>query len=69
METMFAPLYGEIWISMVEFSDPIKAFGLMTYGNSRQPDSRHRDDRIEMFAEGKFRKLWLASEEVEANAL
>lgn len=61
------PQHGETWISMVEFSEPVKALGLMTYGNSRQPGTPHYDDQLEMLANGDFRTLWLIREEVEAN--
>ena len=61
------PRHGETWISMVEFSDPIKAYGLMTYGNSRQPGTAHYDDQVAMLADGEFRELWLLREQVEAN--
>lgn len=63
------PAHGETWISMVEFSEPIKAYGLMTYGNSRQPGTEHYDDQVQMLADGEFRTLWLTREEVEANTV
>ena len=52
---------------MVEFSDPIKAYGLMTYGNSRQPGTLHYDDQVEMLAEGRFRELWLLRNQIKSN--
>lgn len=61
------PAHGETWVAAVEFSDPVRARGYMTYGNSRQPGSNHRSDQIELLAEGKFRTLWLSREDVEAN--
>ncbi|MEM9180825.1 MAG: penicillin acylase family protein, partial [Pseudomonadota bacterium] len=61
------PRHGETWVSMVEFSDPIKAYGLMTYGNSRQAGTPHYDDQVQMLADGRFRELWLQREQVEAN--
>ncbi|WP_084399124.1 penicillin acylase family protein [Henriciella aquimarina] len=61
------PAHGETWIAMIEFSDPIKAYGLMTYGNSRQPGTTHYDDQVQMLADGEYRKLWLERDEVEAN--
>ncbi|MEM6625931.1 MAG: penicillin acylase family protein, partial [Pseudomonadota bacterium] len=63
------PQHGETWISMVEFSEPVKALGLMTYGNSRQPGTPHYNDQLQMLADGEFRTLWLTREEVEANTL
>ena len=63
------PVHGETWVSMVEFSDPVKAYGLMTYGNSRQRGSPHYDDQVHMLAKGEFRQLWLLRDDVEANTL
>ena len=62
------PQHGETWVSMVEFADPIKAYGLMTYGNSRQEGTPHYDDQVGMLANGEFRELWLLREDVDANA-
>ncbi|MEL6414906.1 MAG: acylase [Pseudomonadota bacterium] len=62
------PRHGETWVSMIEFSDPIKAYGIMTYGNSRQPGTSHYDDQVELLAKGEFRELWLLREQIEANA-
>ena len=31
------PLAGETWVAMVEFSKPLKAMGVMSYGDSSQP--------------------------------
>lgn len=61
------PAHGETWVSMVEFSKPIKAYGLMTYGNSRQEGTKHHEDQVRMLAQGKFRRLWLQRDEIESN--
>ena len=58
-------LSGETWISMVEFSTPIKAEGLMSYGNSTQPGNRHRTDQVELLSERKLRILWMTRPEIE----
>lgn len=61
------PAHGETWIAMVEFADPVRAKGLMTYGNSRQPGTTHQDDQLPFLAEGTFRTLWLERSQIEAN--
>lgn len=61
------PAHGETWIAMIEFADPIRATGLMTYGNSRQPGTTHYDDQVHLLARGAFRTLWLERSEIEAN--
>jgi acyl-homoserine-lactone acylase len=55
---------GESWISMVEFTTPLKAEGLMTYGNSTQPGTKHRSDQVALFGERKLRTLWITRPEV-----
>jgi acyl-homoserine-lactone acylase len=59
------PVHGETWMSMVEFSTPIKARGLMSYGSSTQPGSPHRSDQLELLSQKAFRTLWTTRAEVE----
>jgi len=66
-EGVRTPTHGETWVAMIEFSTPVKAYGLMSYGNSRQPGTAHYSDQLEMLSEGKYRELWLLRDQVEAN--
>jgi acyl-homoserine-lactone acylase len=59
------PVHGETWVSMVEFGTPMKAVGLMSYGNSSQPGSKHNSDQLQLLSEKKFRTLWIARADVE----
>lgn len=61
------PVHGETWVSMVEFGTPMKAVGLMSYGNSSQPGSKHNSDQLPMLADKKFRTLWIDRSDVEQN--
>lgn len=61
------PQHGETWIGMVEFSTPVRAYGLMSYGNSRQPGTRHRADQLALLSNRQFRELWLQRSQVEAH--
>ncbi|MES2253809.1 MAG: penicillin acylase family protein [Pseudomonadota bacterium] len=56
---------GETWVSMVEFSKPIKAMGVMSYGESSQPGSKHNSDQLHFVAERKLRTLWVKRPDVE----
>jgi acyl-homoserine-lactone acylase len=56
---------GETWISMVEFTTPLKAEGLMTYGNSTQPGTKHRSDQVALLGERKLRTLWMTRPEIQ----
>ncbi len=39
----------------------------MAYGNSRQVESTHYSDQLELLANDEYRTLWLQREEVEAH--
>ncbi|PZU58460.1 MAG: acylase [Sphingobium sp.] len=59
------PVHGETWVSMVEFGTPLKAVGVMSYGNSSQPGSPHNSDQLGFLASKTFRTLWTSRAEVE----
>ncbi len=61
------PQHGETWVGMIEFSTPVKAYGLMSYGNSRQRGTRHRADQLTLLSNHQFRELWLQRRQIEAN--
>jgi acyl-homoserine-lactone acylase len=61
------PRHGETWVSLVEFSTPIKAVGAMSYGSSTQPGSPHRSDQLKFLQDKTLRTLWYARPEVEKN--
>ena len=59
------PVHGETWVSMVEFGTPVKAVGLMSYGNSSQPGSKHNSDQLQLLADKTFRTLWIDRADIE----
>ncbi|MDF0487460.1 penicillin acylase family protein [Sphingomonas sp. H39-1-10] len=61
------PVAGETWVSMVEFGTPMKAVGVMSYGNSSQPGSKHASDQLKFLASKTFRTLWINRADVEKN--
>ena len=61
------PNHGETWVSLVEFSTPLKALGMMSYGSSSQPGSPHRSDQLKYLSDQTFRTLWTTRAEVEKN--
>jgi acyl-homoserine lactone acylase PvdQ len=61
------PQHGETWVAMIEFSTPVRAWGLMSYGNSRQPGTKHHADQLQLLSRGEFRELWLQRAQIEAN--
>ncbi|MFT8777499.1 MAG: penicillin acylase family protein, partial [Gluconacetobacter liquefaciens] len=59
------PFHGETWVSLVSFSTPMKAKGLLSYGNSSQPGSPHHTDQLSYLSSKTLRDLWLTRDEVE----
>lgn len=59
------PIHGETWVSLVEFGEPMRARGLLSYGNATQPGSPHRSDQLRYLSEEKLRDLWTTRAEVE----
>ena len=59
--------FGDTFVAVVEFGNPVKASVLTTYGNSSQPGSPHSDDQLRLVAEKQMRPALLERSEVEAN--
>jgi acyl-homoserine-lactone acylase len=62
------PLHGETYISMIEFSKPMKAMGILTYGESSQPGAKHMGDQLPLLSKEQLRPEWLTKAEIEAHA-
>jgi acyl-homoserine-lactone acylase len=63
----FEPVFGDSYIAAVEFSNPVRAMVLTTYGNSTQPDSPHLGDQLVLAARKELRSAWRSRQEIEAN--
>ena len=58
---------GDSYVAAIEFSDPVRARVLLSYGNATQPGSSHRGDQLELFAKKELRPAWRTRPEIEAN--
>ncbi len=65
----FAANGGDSFIAAVEFSKPLKAGVLLTYGNSSDPDSSHYADQLELDSKKELRPAWFYRKDVEAHAV
>lgn len=63
----FRALFGDSFVALVEFSQPVRAKALLSYGNASQPDSPHRGDQLALFARKQLRPVWRTLQEIEAN--
>jgi acyl-homoserine-lactone acylase len=61
----FRGVGGDTFIAIVEFSNPIKAKVLLTYGNSSNPNSPHFGDQLGLTARKQWREPWLTRAEIE----
>ena len=58
---------GDTYIAAIEFSQPVRAQVLTTYGNASQPNSPHIDDQLPLFARNEMRLVWRTQEEIMAH--
>lgn len=49
---------GDSYVAAIEFSNPVRAMALTSYGNATQPGSPHVGDQLNMFAKKKLRPVW-----------
>jgi acyl-homoserine-lactone acylase len=56
---------GDSWVAAVEFSQPLRARVLLTYGNWSMAGSPHRVDQLPLFARKELRTAWRTRAEVE----
>lgn len=58
---------GDSFIAAVEFSTPVRAKALVTYGNASQPGSPHIGDQLTLAARRELRPVWRTLEEIAAH--
>jgi acyl-homoserine-lactone acylase len=58
---------GDTYVAGIEFSTPVRAQALMSYGNASQPGSPHRTDQLPHFARKELRPVWRTRAEITAN--
>ena len=63
----FQAFAGDTYIAAIEFSDPIRAKVLNTYGNATQPASPHVGDQLALYVRNEMRPVWRTRKEIEAH--
>jgi acyl-homoserine-lactone acylase len=58
--------FGTSYVAITEFTRPVRARVLLSYGNSSRPDSPHNGDQLPLWARGELRDALLTREAVEA---
>jgi acyl-homoserine-lactone acylase len=58
---------GDTFVAAVEFSNPVQAHTLVSYGNASQPGSPHIGDQLPLLMKGELRPAWRTRAEIEAH--
>lgn len=61
----FQSFAGDTYIAAIEFSHPIRAKVLNTYGNATQPNSPHVGDQLTLYARNEMRPVWRTRKDIE----
>ena len=56
---------GDGWVFAVEFGKEIKAYSVLAYGQSNNPDSPNFDDQAKLFAENKMKKVAFSEADIK----
>jgi acyl-homoserine-lactone acylase len=62
-----APIHGETFVLCVEFAKTPRAYAVMSYGNSSQPETPHAEDQLEWMTRKALRPVWRTRAEVMKN--
>ena len=61
------PVHGDGFTIAMEFSQPIHAKALVSYGDCSQPGCAHHTDQLPLFEKKQWREVWRTRQEIEAN--
>jgi acyl-homoserine-lactone acylase len=57
-QSRFQAVAGDSFVAAIEFSQPVKAMALISYGNATQPGSPHLSDQLQLFTLKQLRPVW-----------
>ena len=63
----FQAIGGDSYVAAIEFSNPVRAMVLTSYGNATQPGQPDSSEQLRMFANQELRPVWRSRQEVEAH--
>lgn len=63
----FKAIGGDSYVAAIEFSNPVRARVLTSYGNATQPGSPHVGDQLKLFARQELRPAWRSPAEIKAH--
>ena len=60
-------VFGDTYVAVTEFSTPVKAMVLLSYGNATQPGNRHIGDQLELLSGKQLRPALLNRQSILEN--
>jgi len=63
----YKAISGDSFVAAIEFSKPVRAKALLSYGNATQSHSAHFGDQLSLFVQQKMRDVWRTREAIQAN--
>ncbi|MGH8002883.1 MAG: acylase [Brasilonema sp.] len=66
-EGRFQAAAGDSFVAAIEFSQPVKAMALTSYGNATQPGSPHVGDQLQLFTRKQLRPVWQERSDILAH--
>jgi acyl-homoserine-lactone acylase len=66
-EDRFQAVAGDSFVAAIEFSQPVRAMALTSYGNATQPGSPHVGDQLSIFVNKQLRPVWRERQEILAH--
>ncbi|WP_339375460.1 acylase [Chroogloeocystis siderophila] len=63
----FQAIEGDSYIAAIEFSNPVRAMALTSYGNATQPNSPHVGEQLQLFARKELHPVWRSRQDITAH--
>ena len=60
----FKSVAGDSYVAAIEFSQPVKAMTLNSYGNATQPSSPYVGDQLKLLARKQLRQVWRSRQDI-----
>ena len=66
-DSRFRAVEGDSYVAAVEFSNPVRAMVLTSYGNSTMLSSPHGGNQLQLLASQRLRPVWRSRTEIESH--